>query len=118
MRKLLEHLVNGAPLMPRRVVDDEHDPGVLRGRIGAGNIAEVVGQGLLQVPPFRHGRRARLPWTLHEPRGQMAGHEVQSAVEVERRMTIQVPYEGPVPLDTQRGTEGWDQGEAGFILAQ
>ncbi len=80
----------------------------MRGRIGGGNITEVVGKGCLQG----------LPWTLHQPRRQMAGHQVQGAEEVKIGMTIPVAREGPVPLDAQCDTEGGDQGEASFILAQ
>jgi len=48
----------------------------------------------------------------------MAGHQVQGAEEVKIGMTIPVAREGPVPLDAQCDTEGGDQGEASFILAQ
>ena len=118
MGKHLAHLVNGLALMPGRVVDDQHDPGVVRGRIGTGHISEVFGKGLLQGAPFRHRGCLRLPWALHQSGRQMAVHQVESAVKVEIGMTIQVAHEGAVPLDTQRGTERRDQREAGFILAQ
>jgi len=118
MGKHREHLVNDMALMPGRVVDDQHDPGVVRGRIGTGNIPEVFGKSLLQVPPFRHRGCPRLPWTRHQPCRQMAGDEVEGAIQVAIGMTIQVAHEGAMPLDLQCGPERGDEREAGFILAQ
>ena len=47
MRERGEHLGDHGTLMPRRPVGHEHDPRVLRRRIGAGDIPEVPGKPLL-----------------------------------------------------------------------
>ena len=80
MGKHREHLINDMALMPGRVVDDQHDPGVGCGRIGTGNIPEVFGKSLLQVPPFRYRGCPPLPWARHQPCRQMAGDEVEGAI--------------------------------------
>ena len=116
----LEHAGDDGSLMPGGVVNDEHDSGVLRGRIDAGDIAQVARKRLLHAPSPRGADvlRPRGPALVHDTRGQLAGHQVQRAEDVDQIVTIQGAYHGPVPFEPQRRPHSRDHRKPRFILTQ
>lgn len=100
-RKCCKNRVNRGSLMPGRVVNDQHDPGLLRRGIHEDDGAQVVGTGLLQVAPFREPSLLRPQRTLDQARRQLASHDIQCPEEIERGMSIKVADERTVALYAQ-----------------
>ena len=118
MRERGEHLGDHGTLMPRRPVGHEHDPRVLRRRIGAGDIPEVPGKPLLPGALFRGRPPPGLLRALDQACGEPAGHQIQRAKNVQDIVTVQIAHEGAVSFHAEGGTERRDHGTARLILTQ
>jgi hypothetical protein len=88
-------------MMPGRIVDDEHDVGVLRGGICPADIPHV---------PGKRGWHVALPggplhlqaWSvapLYHTCGQATGDHIEGPEDIDEIMTIQVAHYRSVPFE-------------------
>jgi hypothetical protein len=106
--------------VPGGVVDHQHHSGVRRGRISPGHIAPVARTRFVQTALPRGGLWPLrwCPVPLHDPRGQMPGHQVECAEHRDHVMTIQVAHQGPRPFESQRRPPRGAHRDTRFILTQ
>ena len=106
--------------MPGSIVDDEHDPRMLAGGIGPGDVPHVARKGRWHtalpgrgLSPWRIGFAA-----LDEARGELASHQVERAEHVDQVMTVQMTDDGPMPFEPQGRASGGNHGEPCLIVTQ
>jgi hypothetical protein len=97
----LERCHDQGALVPGSVVDHEHDPRVLDGGIGPGDVPHVARQRRLQAALPGPGLSPRSIGcaALDEPRGELASHQVERADHIAQVMTVQIADDGPMPVE-------------------
>ncbi len=98
---LSQHRGEQGPFVPRSVIDYQHHTGVLGRRIGAANVAHMARKGGLQAARSRLASLslARTPEPLHQPRGHMAGDQVEPAEDIDPIVAIEVAHDGPLAFE-------------------
>ena len=113
------HVFHQGPTMPGCMINRDDDCGILPGRIGAGDIPQMLRKRHLQTLLFALTQpRFAARQLLQQAGGQLPRHHVKRGQTIDLILVVPCADGGAMALPAQRGPSRRYQRKAGLILAQ